>query len=73
MVVSIPTPLATVIKRLGLLSQGDSSLLLRDHALKGSRNHQRSIDVTGDIRIVYETRDDGVYLVDLDNHNNLYR
>jgi addiction module RelE/StbE family toxin len=46
---------------------------LRNHALRGDRNGQWSIDVTGDYRAVYEWIDrDTVRFLDIGTHSELY-
>jgi len=45
---------------------------LNNHALHGEYLGCRSINVTGDLRAVYEFRGDGIRFLDIDNHNNLY-
>jgi len=47
--------------------------LLRNHALKEKYEGYRSIDITGDLRALYELIDDKTaYFVYLDTHSNLY-
>ena len=46
---------------------------LNNHALQGKYTGMRSINISGDLRAVYElVGKDTAYFVDLDNHNNLY-
>ena len=46
---------------------------LNNHKLKGSKEGLRTINITGDIRLVFIKNDPSVYtLIDIDNHNNLY-
>ncbi len=47
--------------------------ILNNHALHGKRKHQRSINITGDRRLIYEPVDGNtVRLIDIDTHANLY-
>ena len=46
---------------------------LNNHALQGSLRNYRSIDITGDYRLMYEWTGDGrVRLIDIGTHSNLY-
>jgi len=46
---------------------------LRNHALKGKYSGYRSIDITGDIRALYATRGNTVYLFAfIGSHSQLY-
>lgn len=46
---------------------------LNNHALQGKYFGYRSINITGDIRIVYKFLDkDKVLFVDIDSHSNLH-
>ena len=47
--------------------------LLNNHKLSGDRKHQRSINVTGGWRLIFEPYDENtVRLIDIDTHHNLY-
>lgn len=47
--------------------------LLNDHALSGEREGQRSFNLTGDWRLIYEPIEpDLVLFVDVNTHHNLY-
>ena len=52
------------------------SAVLNNHALQGSRKWQRSINVTGDWRIIFKELSDGHYelveLIELGTHSQLY-
>jgi addiction module RelE/StbE family toxin len=45
---------------------------LNNHGLHGKYIGCRSINVTGDLRAVYEVRENGVRFLDIDTHSNLY-
>ena len=51
----------------------DKPDLIKDHGLKGDKLGLRAFSVTGDIRVVYELREDGkALLVDIGSHNQVY-
>ena len=70
----LPKPLKIALtKRLELFVEDSRNPLLRDHALTGDRDGQRSINVTGDLRLIYQRIDaETILLLDLDTHHNLY-
>ena len=60
-------------ERLELFVTNPFHPLLDNHALKGDRKSERSIDVTGNYRLIFELLDnDSVRLLDVDTHTNLY-
>ena len=62
-----------VEERLRLFASDPLHPLLNDHALHGEHQSRRSINVTGDIRIVYEMFDkDIAKLIDIGTHSELY-
>lgn len=61
-------------ERLRLFMIDSHNPLLNNHALHGSLRHYRSINVTGDYRLVFESIDQElVRLIDIDTHPNLYK
>lgn len=47
--------------------------MLNDHALSGDRRGFRSINITGDWRLIYRKIDtDTILLTEIDTHHNLY-
>lgn len=59
--------------RLGIFMKDPSHKLLNNHALQGSKRGYRSINITGDYRLIYEQHDENTMrLVDIDTHSNLY-
>ena len=59
--------------RLELFLENPRHPLLNDHALTGDWAGFRSINVTGDWRLIYQRIDDEVMLlVEIDTHHNLY-
>lgn len=60
-------------ERIQLFMNDPFSVILNNHALSGDRKPYRSINITGDYRLVYEQYDDEtVLLIDVDTHSNLY-
>lgn len=60
-------------KRLVLFVNDPFNVLLNNHALHGSLRSYRSINITGDYRLVLEDyAKDTVRLIDIDTHSNLY-
>ncbi|MBI3633243.1 MAG: type II toxin-antitoxin system mRNA interferase toxin, RelE/StbE family [Candidatus Vogelbacteria bacterium] len=61
-------------ERLRLFIENSHNPLLNNHALHGSIRHYRSINITGDYRLVFELLDEGtVRLIDIDTHSSLYK
>lgn len=61
-----------VLERLALLAQDEYHPVLRTHPLHGAYSGYRSINVTGDVRLVY-VRDGAVCrLEDIGTHSQLY-
>ncbi len=59
--------------RLSLFITDPHHPLLNEHALSGERNGQRSINITGDWRLIYQrVEDDLILLIEIDTHHNLY-
>ncbi len=60
-------------ERLRLFVREPFHSLLDNHKLTGNRKHQRSINITGDWRLIFEPYDEHtVRLIDVDTHHNLY-
>lgn len=60
-------------ERLRLFMREPRHPLLNNHPLHGTQEGRRSINITGDWRLVYEPIDtDIAFLIDLDTHHNLY-
>lgn len=61
-------------ERLQLFMSDPFNVILNNYALGGDRQPYRSINVTGDYRLIYEQYDeDTVRLIDIDTHSNLYK
>lgn len=62
-----------LLNRLGLFISSPFHPLLNNHELSGVRRNQRSINITGDWRLIFEQVDgETVRLLDVDTHHNLY-
>lgn len=60
-------------ERIELFMENPFSVILNNHALHGVLKKYRSIDITGDYRLIFEQYDaDTVLLIDIDTHHNLY-
>lgn len=46
---------------------------LNNHGLSGKYSGCRSINITGDIRAIFQVVADRIRFLDIDNHNNLYK
>lgn len=48
--------------------------VLNNHALMGRYKGSRSINISGDLRAVYDVvNEDSILFVDIDSHSNLYK
>ncbi len=64
---------SALLNRLAIFLNDPFSPILNNHPLSGARRHQRSINITGDWRLIFEQVDDTtVRLLDVDTHHNLY-
>lgn len=45
---------------------------LNNHALQGKYEGYRSINITGDLRVIFKRRENDVIFVAIDSHSNLY-
>jgi addiction module RelE/StbE family toxin len=61
-------------ERLVLFKENPYNLVLNNHSLKGRYAGHRSINITGDIRAVFQVVGSDSYLfVKIDSHSNLYK
>lgn len=58
--------------RLQLFINDSTNPILKDHQLIGPKSYRRAFSVTEDIRVVYQKVDDGVLLMDIGSHNQVY-
>lgn len=59
-------------ERRDLFIQDKQSPILNNHSLKGKYLGYRSINITGDLRVVYREDESNVTFVTIDSHSNLY-
>ena len=60
-------------KKLDIFFENPFNPVLNNHQLSGELKNLRSINVTGDIRAIYEQiNKDKVLFLKIDNHSNLY-
>ncbi len=60
-------------ERLALLERNELDPVLNGHKLSGKYEGHRSINVTGDIRIIYKRVSGGFYLFAIGTHSELYK
>ncbi len=59
-------------ERRDLFLQDQFNPVLNNHSLKGRYLGYRSINITGDLRVIYIQKGDRVIFVTIDSHSNLY-
>lgn len=59
-------------ERRNLFLQDEFNPVLNNHALTGKYKSYRSINVSGDLRIIFRREKDSVLFAALDKHSNLY-
>ncbi len=59
--------------RLKLFEQDQFNPILNNHSLTGKYRGYRSINVTGDLRVIFKKNEDTVIFADIDSHSNLYK
>lgn len=60
-------------ERLLVFKENPFARELNNHALHGKYDSCRSINITGDLRAIYEVRREGLVFLIIDTHSNLYR
>lgn len=60
------------LERMNVFAEDQFHYSLDNHALSGKFQGTRSFDVTGDVRVHYEETDDGVVLMNIGTHSQLY-
>lgn len=58
--------------RILLFRENEFNPILNNHSLQGKYLGYRSINITGDLRALYQKEDDTVIFVAIDSHSNLY-
>jgi addiction module RelE/StbE family toxin len=62
-----------LVERLSIFIEDPFNNVLNNHSLHGKKRGYRSINITGDYRLIYEEYDTDVSrLIDIDTHSNLY-
>jgi addiction module RelE/StbE family toxin len=59
-------------ERRDIFTQDEFNPILNNHALKGLYQGYRSINVSGDIRVIYTKISDDVFFVKIGSHSKLY-
>lgn len=59
-------------ERRNIFLQDEFSPILNNHALKGKYQGYRSINIGGDLRVIYRKSSDNVFFVAIGSHSNLY-
>lgn len=59
-------------ERLNLFTQSSADPILKDHALKGSKEGLRAFSITGDIRVVYFFKGETVMFINIGTHEQVY-
>ena len=68
-----PSIRKALASRLELFIEDSRHPLLNDHSLSGERLGFRSINITGDWRLIYKPIDEEmILLTEIDTHHNLY-
>lgn len=64
---------SALTNRLRIFAEDPYHVILNNHALSGEFENYRSINITGDYRLIYEFLDeDTIRLIYIDTHHNLY-
>ncbi len=59
-------------ERRDIFLQDESNPVLNNHALKGKYQGYRSINVSGDIRVIYRKNANDIIFVEIGSHSRLY-
>lgn len=59
-------------QKLEIFTEDQFHYSLNNHALTGNLKGWRSINITGDIRVHYEEIKNGIVLMDIGSHSELY-
>ena len=59
-------------ERLRKFKENPADLILKDHRLTGRMEEYRAFSVSGDIRVIYRTIEDEIWLYDIGSHNQVY-
>ena len=61
------------LKRLKMFDKDKHNPLLNNHALWGKLNGFRSINISGDYRVIFEEKSDEITLIAIGTHSQLFR
>lgn len=61
------------IERLKIFKVNKNHPLLNNHALTGKLKGLNSINITGDYRVIFEEKNEGIILIAIGTHSQLYR
>ncbi|MCX6716881.1 MAG: type II toxin-antitoxin system mRNA interferase toxin, RelE/StbE family [Candidatus Taylorbacteria bacterium] len=61
-----------ILEKLRVLEADEFCIILNNHKLHGEYSLYRSINITGDIRLIYRKEKDNFFLIDIGTHNDLY-
>jgi len=59
-------------ERRSIFLQDEFNPILNNHALKGAYQGYRSINITGDIRVIYRKSSGEIFFVEIGSHSKLY-
>ena len=59
-------------KKLKIFVNDAFDRVLNNHSLKGKNKHYRSINIEGDLRALYTTKENTVYFLEIGTHSELY-
>lgn len=59
-------------ERRNLFIEEEFNPVLNNHALTGKYKGYRSINVTGDLRVIFQRTENGAVFIGIDSHSNLY-
>lgn len=59
-------------ERLNLKLKDPTNPLLKNHRLKGEKSKYLSFSISGDIRVIYQIKDEVLLLYDIGTHNQVY-
>ncbi len=65
-------PIKSFKTRFILFQENEFAIILNNHSLKGEYSDHRSINITGDYRLVYKKIDNLYILIDIGTHSQLY-
>ena len=62
-----------LVKQIHLFMSEPKNIILNNHRLNGKYSRYRSINITGNYRMIFEElKDSSVRLIDIDTHSKLY-